>query len=121
MSTVKINNKTYTVPELNFEHSVIMEQMGLPLDGMIGPSHLFTAVQAFTSIVAGCTPERAARLVEQHILGGGNIEDIYKAYVTAITESAFFRKLLHLDEQEEEMKPKKSSAKTAQKSSQSEE
>ena len=32
MATVKINNKTYTVPELNFQHSVIMEQMGLPLD-----------------------------------------------------------------------------------------
>lgn len=121
MATVKINNKTYTVPELNFQHSVIMEQMGLPLDGMIGPSHLFTAVQAFTSIVAECPPEKAAHLVEQHILGGGNIEDIYKAYATAITESAFFRKLLHLDEQEEEMKPKKSSAKTAQKLSQSEE
>ena len=100
MATVKINNKTYTVPELNFQHSVIMEQMGLPLDGMIGPSHLFTAVQAFTSIVAECPPEKAAHLVEQHILSGGNIEDIYKAYATAITESAFFRKLLHLDEQE---------------------
>lgn len=121
MATVKINNKTYTVPELNFQHSVIMEQMGLPLDGMIGPSHLFTAVQAFTSIVAECSPKKAAHLVEQHILGGGNIEDIYKAYATAITESAFFRKLLHLDEQEDEVRQKKSSAKTAQKLSQSEE
>ena len=99
MATVKINSKTYTVPELNFQHSVIMEQMGLPLDGMISSSHIFTAVQAFTSIVTECPPEKAAHLVEQHILGGGNIEDVYKAYVTAITESAFFRKLLHLDEQ----------------------
>ena len=98
-----------------------MEQMGLPLDGMIGTSRIFTAVQAFTVIVAECSPEKAAYLVEQHILGGGDIESIYKAYVAAITESAFFRKLLHLDEQEEEMKPKKSSAKTAQKLSQSEE
>lgn len=121
MASVKINNKTYQVPELNFQHSLIMEQMGLPLDGMIGTSRIFTAVQAFTVIVAECSPEKAAYLVEQHILGGGDIESIYKAYVAAITESAFFRKLLHLDEQEEEMKPKKSSAKTEQKSSPSEE
>lgn len=100
MASVKINNKTYQVPELNFQHSLIMEQMGLPLDGMIGTSRIFTAVQAFTVIVAECSPEKAAYLVEQHILGGGDIESIYKAYVAAITESAFFRKLLHLDEQE---------------------
>ena len=29
MATVKINNKTYTVPELNFQHSVIMEHIKL--------------------------------------------------------------------------------------------
>ena len=57
---------------------------------------------------------------DYYILGGGDIESIYKAYVAAITESAFFRKLLHLDEQET-AKPKKSSAKTEQKSSPSEE
>lgn len=29
MATVKINNKNYDVPELNFAHSKKMEQMGL--------------------------------------------------------------------------------------------
>lgn len=111
MATVKINQKIYEVPELTFRHSRMMEQMGLPVEGMMSRNYLFSAVSAFTAIVAKCEPEQADHLVEQHILGGGTLEDIYKAYAVAVQESNFFRKLLHLNEQEEKPK-KKSPAKT---------
>ncbi len=119
MATVKINQKNYEVPELTFRHSKLMEQMGLPVEGMMSRQYLFTILSAFTAIVVKCEPEHADYLIEQHILGGGEIEDIYKAYVTALQESVFFRKLLHLDEQEE--LKKKTSAKTEQKLSETEE
>ena len=119
MATVKINQKTYQVPELTFRHSKLMEQMGVPVEGMMSRSYIFSIVSAFTAIVAKCDPEYADHLIEQHILSGGGLEDIYKAYVTAINESGFFRKLLHLDEQEKNQK--KSSAKMEQKSSETEE
>lgn len=118
MATVKINQKTYQVPELNFRHSRLMEQMGVPVEGMMSRNYIFSIASAFTAIVAKCEPEYADYLIEQHILGGGTLEDIYRAYVAAIQESAFFRKLLHLDEQEENKELKeKSSAKTTEKSS----
>ena len=104
MAMVKINHKSYPVPELTFSHSKLMEQMGLPVEGMISRRYLFSAVSAFTAIVVKCDSDQADHLIEQHILGGGSLEDIYKAYVEAITESGFFRKLLHLDEAEEEQK-----------------
>ena len=100
MATVKINQKTYEVPELNFKHSKIMEQMGVPVEGMLSRNYLFSIVSAFVAIVAQCDAERADHLVEQHILGGGNLTDIYSAYANAIYESAFFKKLLHLDGEE---------------------
>lgn len=100
MATVKINQKNYEVPEMNFRHSKIMEQMGLPLEGMMDKKYLFSAVSAFTAITAKCPPEQADHLIEQHILGGGKLEDIYQAYSQAVLDSAFFKKLLHLDEQE---------------------
>lgn len=115
MATVKINQKNYEVPELNFRHSKMLEQMGLPLEGMMSRHYLFTAVAAFTAIVAKCEPEQADQLIEQHIMGGGKIEDIYMAYAQAVSESGFFRKLLHLDGQEMEAK-KGSSVKTESKS-----
>lgn len=108
MGTVKINKKNYEVPELNFHHSKMMEQMGLPIEGMMSRQYLFTAASAFTAIVAKCDPETADHLIEQHILGGGTLEDIYKAYAAAMSDSAFFKKLLRLNEQEEkkaEQKP----------------
>lgn len=101
MATVKINQKTYEVPELTFRHSKIMEQMGVPIEGMMSRNYLFSIVAAFTSIVANCDAEYADFLIEQHILGGGDVFDIYKAYVTAVTTSGFFKKLLHLDKAEE--------------------
>lgn len=116
MATVKINQKNYEVPELTFRHSTMMERMGLPVEGMLSRNYLFTAISAFTAIVAQCEPEQAEYLVEQHVLGGGGMEEIYKAYVTALQESAFFRKLLHLDEQEKKQGKKASPVKTDQRS-----
>lgn len=117
MSKVKINNKTYEVPELNFRHSKMMEQMGLPVEGMMNRKYIFSAVSAFTAIVAQCEPEIADNLVEQHIMGGGSLETIYEAFAKAINDSGFFRKLLHIDEQEKSTK--KSPAQTEQKLSES--
>ena len=119
MATVKINQKNYVVPELTFRHSKMMEQMGLPVEGMTSRRYVFTCVSAFVAIVVGGDQDQADYLVEQHIMGGGSLESIYEAYVNAIKDSGFFKKLLNLDDQEKESEQpkKKSSAKTEQKSS----
>lgn len=98
MSFVKINNKNYEVPELTFAHSKRLEQFGVPLRRLIDPDLMFTIVSAFVAVVVGTIPEEADYLIEQHILGGGTIEDIYGAYIQAITESHFFKKLLENQE-----------------------
>jgi hypothetical protein len=104
MSTVTINKQKYEVPELNFRHSKQLELCGVPLYRMNDISLMFTIVSAFVSVVVGCDPEYADYLVEQHILGGGNIEDIYKAYIQAIADSHFFKKLLENQEQKKTVK-----------------
>ena len=116
MATVKINNKNYDVPELNFAHSRRMEQMGLPVEGLIDRKYIFTAVSAITAVVANCDAEQADYLVEQHIMGGGTLEDIYKAYAEAVQSSGFFKKLLGLDK--EEKKPRNTKKDTLQKTEQ---
>ncbi len=98
MSMVRINNKNYEVPELSFAHSKRLEQYGVPLRRLIDPDLMFTIVSAFVAIVTGTIPAEADYLMEQHVLGGGNIEDIYEAYIKAITDSHFFKKLLETQE-----------------------
>ena len=68
MATVKINQKNYEVPELTFRHSKLMEQMGLPVEGMMSRNYIFSAVSAFTAIVARCEPEQAAGRRQQNVL-----------------------------------------------------
>lgn len=94
MSTVKINNKAYPIPELTFRHLPMMEKCGLSVVEMMSKKYLFTAVETFAAIVVGCEIEQADYLLEQHILGGGDVAGIYEAFIVALTESHFFSKML---------------------------
>lgn len=98
MSTVKINQKTYVVPQLNFSHVVAMEDMGFSLMEMFKKQQMFLLATAFVGVVVGCTREESEELCQQHILGGGNIYDIGIAFNQAVSESAFFKKLLKIEE-----------------------
>lgn len=94
MSTVTINNKKYPVPELTFRHLPMMEKSGLSIVDMMSKKYIFTAVEVFTAIVVGCETDYADHLLEQHILGGGDVTEIYDAFITAMYESSFFSKML---------------------------
>lgn len=109
MRTVTINNKIYNVPELTFSHSKILEQYGVPLKRLIDPDLALTICSAFVAIITNNDIEGADHLLEQHVLGGGTLEEIYGAYVTAVTESGFFKKLL---ENQEKKTTKKATNKT---------
>ena len=101
MSKVKINNKSYDVPELTFRHLPMMEKCGLSMLDMVSGKYLFTTAEVFTAVVVGCDTDYADHLLEQHILGGGDIAPIYEAFQTAIDESSFFKALLEKEKAEE--------------------
>jgi hypothetical protein len=103
MKYIKINNKKYEVPELTFAHSKKLEIYGVPLRRLVDPDLIFTIASAFVAIIIDKTPYEADYLIEQHILGGGDIQDIYKAYFEAISESHFFKKLLENQEKNQTM------------------
>lgn len=92
--TVKINNKTYEVPELEFRHLPMMEKCGLSIQELMGGNHLFTAIEVFTTIVVGCDTAEADRLLQQHILGGGTFDPLVETFGKAIDESSFFKRML---------------------------
>ncbi len=91
---IKINNKNYTVPQLGFRHMTQMEDMGFSVMEMLGRKQLFSIATAFAGIVVGCDRETAEELIQQHVLGGGDIIPIYEAFQMAVDQSVFFKKLL---------------------------
>lgn len=98
MATVKINNKNYEVPKLGFGHMEKLESEGYDIIAMFRKRQLFAPASAFIMLCADCDREEANRLAEQHIYGGGDMQDIYEAFIKAIEVSDFFRKVLGIEE-----------------------
>lgn len=98
MATVTINNKKYEVPKLGFGHMEQLESEGYDVVAMLKKNQIFAPASAFIMLCANCDREEANRLAEQHIYGGGNLNEIYQAFVKAINDSDFFRKVLGIEE-----------------------
>jgi hypothetical protein len=107
MSTVTINNKKYECPKLGFGHMEKLESEGYDVISMFKKQQLFAPASAFIMLCVDCDREEANRLAEQHIYGGGNMQEIYQAFVKAINESDFFRRILGMDETEKKSKSSK--------------
>lgn len=101
MSTMKINNKKYDVPELTFRDFVTMEEQGFSVIEAFRKRSIFLIAMGFVCVVADCDRDEAERLIEQHVLGGGKLEDIYAAFGEAVDKSAFFKKMLGLTDEKE--------------------
>ena len=104
MATVKINNKKYEVPALGFGHMEKLESEGYDVIAMFNKKQIFAPASAFIMLCVGCDREEANRLAEQHIYGGGNMQEIYLAFVKAIEDSDFFRKVLGMEEKQKSTK-----------------
>ena len=93
-TTVKINNKKYTINELEFRHYTKMEEQGFSVIEAFNKHQMSLVALAFTCAVTGLDREGAEELIQQHILGGGNIVEIAKKFSEAVAESDFFKKML---------------------------
>lgn len=94
MANVKINQKNYVVPRLNFSDMVAMEDMGFSIVELFQKQKIFSLATAFVGVVAKCSRPEAEELCQQHVMGGGDIADIYSAFMEAVNESDFFKKLI---------------------------
>lgn len=102
---VKINGKNYTVSQLGFKEMAVMESIAeTSIITVFQKQQVFVLAEAFVAAVVGCDRDEAGRLCEQHILGGGKLEDIYKAFTDAVNESGFFKKLLGMEEDKKNTK-----------------
>lgn len=112
MATVKINNKNYEVPKLNFGHMEMLESEGYNIVDMFKRNQIFAPVSAFIMLCVGCDKEDANILAEQHVLGGGDLKDIFDKFSEALFESSFFRKVLGIEDEKKATKSTKKSTET---------
>lgn len=98
---VKINNKTYMVPELTMEHYLTMEEQGISILEAFQKRQTMLVAMAFTCAVTGLERDGATELLNQHVLGGGNILDIVSAFNKAVSDSDFFKRMLGVNQKVE--------------------
>lgn len=96
MAKIKINGKNYDIPRLGFGHMEMLESEGYDIISMFRKKQMFAPTSAFIMLCVNCDRDEANRLAEQHVYGGGNLGDIYNAFVNAINESDFFKKILQM-------------------------
>ena len=104
MVKVKINNKTYNVPELQFGDYTHMESQGISITEAFSRGQMTLIAMA---LVLKCDRAEAERVVTQHILGGGSMFDITDAFAEAVKQSDFFKKMLGLETEEPKKNQKK--------------
>lgn len=101
---VKINNKNYEVPQLTFKHFTKMEEQGFSIVDAFQKKQMMLIAMGFTCVVADVDRDEAENLLEQHILGGGNLGSIVGAFVEASNKSDFFKKMIGAEEKKAEKK-----------------
>ena len=102
MVKVKINNKTYNVGELEFKDYTHMEEQGFSIVNAFSKNQFMLIAMGFVCVILGCDRDYAETVIQQHVLGGGNVRDITSAFAEAVAESDFFRKMLGMTETEQE-------------------
>lgn len=112
MVKVKINNKTYNVGELEFKDYTHMEEQGFSIVNAFSKNQFMLIAMGFVCVILGCDRDQAEAVIQQHVLGGGNVRDITSAFAEAVAESDFFRKMLGMTEAEQEPEEPKSTRKT---------
>ena len=102
MVKVKINHKTYNVGELEFKDYTHMEEQGFSIVNAFSKNQFMLIAMGFVCVILGCDRDQAEAVIQQHVLGGGNVRDITSAFAEAVAESDFFRKMLGMTEAEQE-------------------
>lgn len=92
---VIINNKAYKMPEFNFGDIRKLEKAGCPILNLAKlKENVFSALTGFVAVTAGVEEDEADRLLDQHIMGGGDIDTLLPDFLEALQSSPFFKKML---------------------------
>lgn len=89
--TIVINGKMYKMPGWNFGDVRKLEASGFSIRELQNPEkNIFTAATAFVAVTANVSIDEADKLIEEHILSGGDIRDMLNDFFTSLSESSFF-------------------------------
>lgn len=109
-SIFTINGKTYKSREFDFGMLCELEESNISIDEI--QEKPFSFVRKYFAMCSGLNPQMASIELNNHIIGGGDLEDIMGVITNEIENSGFFRSL---NKESKEDAPKSKSKKTESK------
>lgn len=95
---IKVNGKEYKTAGITFNTVCELEDNGIALADMAKKQTAF--IRAYFAICAKISVEEAGNELEQHIINGGNFNEIIETIAKEVEESGFFRALTKKSETE---------------------
>ena len=105
MRTFLINNKRYVAKEFTFGAVRQFEGLGLALSNM--QSMPMTLISAYLAFCSGMSIEAADKEINDHVINGGKLDEIFKIITDEMGESRFFQALNTKTEETEKESPEK--------------
>lgn len=90
MKSFKFNGKTVTPRALTFNAICELEDMGYDITAL--GDKTFGFIRVFLGLWTGATVEEAGVEIDEHLAGGGTLDELMDAITEAINESSFFNK-----------------------------
>lgn len=95
---MKINGKTYTPVELDFNTVCKLEDMGVSIVDMQNKN--MSLIRAYAAICMDVDNEAAGTEIQEHVIGGGDFKEIADAFGKEVEKSGFFQALKKKSETE---------------------
>ena len=90
-SKVTINDKVYPVPELDFNAVCELNELGVDImNAKAMRKNALIAARAIVAWIMDADVEEAGMEIQEHIVGGGGLEEIFEAFNAAVSSSGFF-------------------------------
>lgn len=91
MKTFVINGKTYAAREFDFGLICDLEDLGISMEDIETKPMSF--VRAYFMFCSGLNKSAAAKEIQEHMISGGDFEDITGMIADGLENSGFFRTL----------------------------
>ena len=110
-----VNGKSYRAKEFDFNLLCDLEEQGLRLEDI--DKKPMSLIRTYLAFCANITKEQAGKEIENHLINGGEFNDVIETMSEAMNESGFFRSMRKTDETEEDAETSTQSHKRGRKAS----
>lgn len=88
MNTFTLNNVTYKTKQFDFNLLCDLEDYGIDIENI--NKKPMSLLRAYISLCAGMTIENVGNEIKEHVVNGGNLNDIMQPIQKEINNSDFF-------------------------------